>query len=275
MKRNILLPTDFSDNSWCAIVYAIKLYAEEESTFYLLHSTKMVLSTMSNLSNKLLEVMKENAMQELLELKAQAEMSNNKNHHFEIVLSSEYLKDAIETTIKKQNIDLVVMGTKGATGAKEFFFGSKTVSVIKKMKLCPVLVVPEDYNFKAPKQIAFPTDFNRFYDDKELRILKDITSLYNSKIRIIHINVEEKLTETQEYNMTKLNDYLKQYNHSFHWMPDYTKKAKEINEFIKELEIEMLAMVNYKHSFIESIVKEPVIKKLGFHLIVPFLVIPE
>ena len=58
-------------------------------------------------------------------------------------------------------------------------------------------------------------------------------------------------------------------------MPDYTKKSEEINEFIKDLDINILAMVNYKHSFIEGIIKEPVIKKLGFHPIVPFLVIPE
>lgn len=34
------------------------------------------------------------------------------------------------------------MGTKGATGAEEIFFGSNTVTINKKMRLCPVLVVP-------------------------------------------------------------------------------------------------------------------------------------
>ena len=39
--------------------------------------------------------------------------------------------------------------------------------------------------------------------------------------------------------------------------------------------IEVLAMVNYKHSLIEGITKEPVIEKIGFRPIVPFLVIPD
>ena len=37
----------------------------------------------------------------------------------------------------------------------------------------------------------------------------------------------------------------------------------------------MLVMVNYKHSFIESILNEPVVKKIGFQPMVPFLVIPS
>jgi hypothetical protein len=72
-----------------------------------------------------------------------------------------------------------------------------------------------------------------------------------------------------------LKNYLKDHEHSFHWMPDYSKKAAEIYEFIEELEIDILAMVNYKHSFIEGIIKEPVIKKIGVNPIIPFLVIPE
>lgn len=276
MKKNILLPTDFSDNAWSAIVYALKLYVDEECTFYLLHSTKTKVSTMLNLSSKLLEILNDNAMTELLNLKKQAETANaNANHDFEVILSSEDLKDAIEIVVKNRNIDLVVMSTKGATAAKEFFFGSNTIKILKKMRLCPILVVPGEYDFIVPKQIAFPTDLNRFYDDIELRPLKHIADLFNSKIRIVHIYDEKKLNNMQEYNLTTLKNYLSDYEHSIHWMPEYAKKSTEINDFIKELEIDILAMVNYKHAFIEHIIKEPVIKKIGFNPIVPFLVIPE
>ncbi|WP_341215622.1 universal stress protein [uncultured Wocania sp.] len=276
MKRHILLPTDFSDNSWSATVYALKLFAEVECTFYFLNSTIIKVSTLSNLSNKLLKAMLDDAMKELLDLKALAESSNaNPNHDFRIILSSEDLKKTIKTAIREWDIDLIIMGTKGATGAKEFFFGSNTVHVIKSIKNCPVLVVPEEFDFITPTQIAFPTDFNRFYDNKELQPIKQLADLYNSKIRIVHINDEEELNDIQEYNITMLQKHLSDYEHSLHWMPKYAKKTKEINDFIEELDINILAMVNYKHSFIEKIINEPVIKKIGFHPIVPFLVIPE
>lgn len=276
MKINILLPTDFSDNSWNAIVYALKLYSEEECAFYFLHSTKINVSRMAIISDKFLKAMNENATKELIELKEMAETSNaNPNHDFYTILSSEDIKGAIETAIKKHHINLVIMGTKGATGAKELFFGSNTVTIIKKMRLCPVLVVPENYDFVVPKQIAFPTDFNRLFNCTELTPLKNLASLFNSKIRIVHINKEDLLNDVQEYNMVTLKNYLEEFDVSFHWEPDYTKKAKIIEDFIEELQIDMLVMVNYKHSYIENIIKEPVISKIAFNPIIPFLSIPD
>lgn len=275
MKR-ILLPTDFSDNALSAITYALKLYANEHCMFYLLNSTNLKASRVSSFSNKLLITMRDNAQKDLLDLKAKLEeMYANEKHEFEVVLNIGDLDDAVETAIEKYEIDLVIMGTKGATGAKEIFFGSNTTKIIKKIKSCPLLMIPDHYEYVIPKQIAFPTDYNRNCDAKELHFLKNLADLHDSKIRIVHINEKERLSEIQENNYTVLRQYLKNYQNSFHWIPDYTSKAQGITNFIEELEIDILVMINYSHSFIERITREPVIKKIGFHPTIPFLVIPE
>ncbi|MFD1614079.1 universal stress protein [Gelatiniphilus marinus] len=276
MKHNILLPTDFSDNSWSAIVYALKLYAHEECTFYLLNSVAISVAMRSKISKSLLKTSQEEAKKELLNLKQLAQESNgNPNHDFKIILSINDLDKAINNAVINHDISLVIMGTKGVTGAKGFFFGSNTVRVISRFANCPVLVIPEDYDFVAPKQIAFPTDYNRFYGSNEIKPLTQMADLYNSKIRILHINENEELSEIQQFNQMMLQSYLNNNKYSLHWMPKYDKKTAEINDFIEELNINILAMVNYKHSFIENIVKEPIIKKIGFKPLVPFLVIPE
>lgn len=278
MKRKILLPTDFSDNAWSAAVYALKLYADEECTFYFLNSTAIKGSAMSDLSNKILKTMQKQALKELVELKELAETSNaNPNHEFQIILSPEDLITAVKKVVNEWGVNLIIMGTKGATGAKEFFFGSNTIHVIKNLRLCPILVIPEHYDFVLPTQIAFPTDYNRFYGKKELNPLIELAHLYNSKIRIVHINIkeDEELNDIQYYNLMMLESYLSKNEYTLHWMPNYAKKVTEINDFIEELGINILAMVNYKHSFIENIIKEPVIKKLGFQPTVPFLVMTE
>ncbi|WP_046756691.1 universal stress protein [Kordia jejudonensis] len=272
----ILLPTDFSDNAWSAIIYALKLYANEHCTFYILNSTNLKASRVSSFSNKLLTTMRDNAKKDLADLKTKLiETNANGNHEFEIILNIGSLDDAVETAIQKYEIDLVIMGTKGATGAKEIFFGSNTTKIIKKIKNCPLLMIPDNYEFKIPKQIAFPTDYQRDCDAKELHYLKKLADLYHSKIRVVHINEKEKLSETQEKNYTTLQQYLVDNEHSFHWIPNYTSKAQGITNFIEELEIDILAMIYYSHSFIERITREPIIKKIGFHPTIPFLVIPE
>lgn len=276
MQKKILLPTDFSDNAWNAIIYALKLYANETCDFYLLNSIKIKGSTMSNFSSKLSNTIRKSALKDMLDLKQMIERVNaNANHNFEILVSNADLKDALETAIKKHTIQMIIMGTKGASGAKEFFFGSNTVNVINKVRLCPILTIPDQFDFVEPKKIAFSTDFNRLYKEEELAPLKEVTDLYNSEINIVHLNNEEHLNEIQEYNSKILENDLKDYNHHFFWIPNYGKKANDINDFIKEQNINMLAMVNYKHSFIEKITKEPVIKTIGFHPFIPFLVIPE
>jgi hypothetical protein len=58
-------------------------------------------------------------------------------------------------------------------------------------------------------------------------------------------------------------------------MPDYTNKVRGIYDFIEELEINVLAMIQYKNNFIDTIIKEPVIKRIGFQPEIPFMVIPD
>lgn len=274
--KNILLPTDFSDNAWNAIVYALKLYADQYCTFYFLHS-RYILNSVSRtyITTHYVDKLREQALRELAELKAQTEIANaNANHDFKTLLSEDELMDAVLNAVKQNAIDIVVMGTKGTTNSIEYLFGSNTVKVVKKIKNCPILIVPDEHDFVTPKQIAFPTDYNRFYDDG-LRPLKSMADLFNSKIRVVHISIEKELSSIQQYNMTMLENYLADYECSFHWLPDYTKKAEAITTFIEDLKIEMLAIIKYKNSLFEMIINEPVVKKLALHPKVPILVIPE
>ncbi|MBU2939767.1 universal stress protein [Lacinutrix sp. C3R15] len=276
MSKNILLPTDFSDNAWSAITYALKLYENESCTFYFINSFKSGSGSMSSLSNKLSRVMKESANKDMQELKRKARIVDaNEKHNFETILSSESLLEAIHTVTTTHKIDMVVMGTKGASKTKEIFFGSNTVNVLNKIKSCPVLAVPDGYSFVTPSQIAFPTDYNKQYTDKILSPIKALSALYHSKIRILHIEEEKELSETQNTNIKKLENDLSGFDCSFHWVPGYDQKTSVIVDFIKELEINILVLVNNKHSFIENIINEPVVKKIGFSPIIPFLVIPE
>jgi nucleotide-binding universal stress UspA family protein len=92
------------------------------------------------------------SLKNLSELKLQAVFVNdNANHDFEIISSEEELKNAVHKVIEEHNIDIVIMGTKGASNAIENFMGSNTVHVLKKIKDCPVLVIPEELEFVIPK----------------------------------------------------------------------------------------------------------------------------
>lgn len=275
-KLNILVPTDFSNNAWSATVYALNLYADQECAFYFLNSLSLShADSRTYITTRFIDTLTETSIKELNEVKARAIQLNNAKHSFEVLSTSEDIIPALQRAVKLHQIDLVVAGTKGATGVSKYFLGSNAVKMIENLEVCPLLAVPEAYAFKAPKHIAFPTDFNRVYDPKELQALLDFADLFKAHIYVLHINLQEELTDVQQSNMRALQSHLENNEHTFHWMDKTGTKSAEINEFIDDFKIDLLAMVNYKHSFIENIMKEPVIKKIGFKLTVPFLVIPK
>jgi len=175
--KKILLPTDFSVNSWASLVYAVKLYAKIECQFYLLHTITMNASSMTNFSTDKLNAAKEKATINLNDLKKEVENSSiNPLHNFEIILSYYYLDDAINYSAKKHQIDFTIIGTKGATNMKELFIGSNTSRVIQNTKSCPTIVVPENYSFDKLNQIAILSDLNHPMDKDLLSPVNQLAS---------------------------------------------------------------------------------------------------
>ena len=272
---NILVPTDFSNNAWSATLYALNMYAEYDCKFYFLNSLSLSHSdSRAYMTTRYVDTMTATSQRELNEMKARALKLNNEKHSFEVICTSEDITPAIKRAVKQHHIELVVAGTKGATGVSKFFLGSNAVNMIQNLEDCPMLAVPDAYEFKTPKHIAFPTDFNRVYQPKELKALTNFADLFKAHIYVVHINLKENLSEEQQNNMRALQNHLENHEHTFHWIEKSGTKSDEIGEFIEDFKVDLLAMVNYKHSFIENIVKEPVIKKIGFKASVPFLVIP-
>lgn len=269
----VLIPTDFSENATCAIDYAVNLYANKPCTFYLLHSTYMFNPDFrTHITPNYINELSKNGLKKLEELKLKY---TNLNHVFEIILSKHKLIKSIKKAVKKNNIELVIMGTKGTTAAVELFAGSNTITVLKKMKNCSVLVVPNAYSFMEHKQIAFPTEYTRQYDKKELTPLKEIAQHYNAHINVLHISKDHELSKTQQNNKEVLKKHLINFKQSFHDLLDISKKSETIENFITEVNIDLLVMINYKHSFIENVLKEPVIKNLAFQPKIPLLITPK
>lgn len=280
MKR-ILVPTDFSTNAYCALFYATRLFQNQPCQFYILNTFNVetpVLTSRINTSkgDKLYQELSASSQDGLTKTMHSIILdSKGLQHSFETISVSKKLVETIQKTIKNLEIDLVVMGTKGASGVKEIIMGSNTVKVIQKIKNCAILAVPDQLDFKTPKNIAFATDFKCFYNEASLKPFLEIVTAFASNIRVIHIHEKEKLNETQEYNLANLKEKFNDFNYCFHWIPGFSKKEKHIQEFIDKMNIDILCMSQYKYGLIESITHEPVIKKIGFHAAVPFLVIPE
>ena len=276
--KKILLPTDFSENSYNAIRYAVELFSHEKCAFYLLNTYTPILYdneylVYSATQPTLTEIYRNNSAKGLNRiLKKIKKNFPNDEHEFHKISSFNILTDEIKEQVKEKEIDLIVMGTKGATGADEILFGSNTVQAIKKAK-CPLLAIPSHFDFAEPKRILLPTDFETDLPPL-LEILKDIIDHYSSKINILHVYFGAELSEDQEKRKKALGTAFKDQEHHFYSIADKSV-PQAIYDFQEDNEVDMLVMVNNKHSFFENLLFRPVINEIGFHVKVPFLVIPS
>lgn len=276
--KNILLPTDFSEISWNAIKYAMNLFKEEPCNFYVFNSFRlpayttddfMVTSTNESLESTLYTVANENLDKILNKIH---EFKKNPKHTFRKVIDYNFFIDAVLDAVKKNDIDLIVMGTKGATGAKEIFIGTNAGDVINKVKI-PVLVIPENTNFKPPKEIAFPTDHMVFYKRKALKTLVKIAKLYDSTVRVVHVKMHSnELNAEQLANKNFVFECLEGLNHSYHTLHNLMLEDA-INCFTQSRDIDMIAMVPKNMNFFEKLFFKPKVEEISFHTNIPLLVL--
>jgi nucleotide-binding universal stress UspA family protein len=279
--KKIILPTDFSDNAWNAIFTALKLYANVECKFYIVHAYEpQALNMIGRKGQQRLGViydsLSENSKRELDKTLLYLNQNHhNPKHRFETISKSDTLEETIEYLLLKKDIDLICMGTKGATGAKKVFMGSNTVKVLKKIKDCSILAVPEEFNFQQLKTLAFPTDFSKKYEKKQLAPMIELARLWNTNIQIVHVAVEFELNEQQLIYKKLLKERLGDLNVTFNNIDFEIDVEHTLKTYMDSTQIEMMVLVKYHHSFWEKIIGEPVVKKMTFHTNVPLLILAE
>ena len=277
--KHILLPTDFSDNAWNAIKYAIQLFKNDTCTFHLFNTYTPVIYHVEyvlgypaqfGLGDAIRTTSQENL--EKLVTKISKEFENNPKHKFVTQARFDTIISGVKDYVNDNSIDIIIMGTKGATGAKEILFGSNTVHIFKEIK-CPILAIPSGFSYESPMEILFPTDLEVVYTHTHLDILKDIAKSHHSRVNAMHISIGQELTEAQKTNKTDLESSFKNNAFLFHDVKNMNVTAA-ISEFQIKHKINLLAMVNNKHSFFENLFFKNTISQIGFHLNIPFLVIP-
>ena len=277
---HILVPTDFSENAWNALKYGVQLYKDVQCTFYLLHINPIPAYTGAGTSVRVSSKMAEGNV--LIESKASLEklliqiekFDPSTKHSYTTIASHNFFVEAIKRQVENKKIDLIIMGTKGASGLKKVTLGSNTGDVLTKVK-CPLLAVPENTIYKTPREIAFPTDYHLGYDLNVLDTLIEMVNLNKSDLRILHISKKgEKLSDEQLENKEFLNDYLQDVNHSFHSLTGEDLETS-VQCFTESRDIDMITMVAKNLNFFQRILFRPKVEKISYHTDIPFLILHE
>lgn len=280
-RKRIVLPTDFSENAWNAVVYAMTIFKDVPCDFVVLNAFQVGtsgLSTKMGQANetRLFNLLKEQSERDLREVLERINKTNdNPEHRFETISIADNLVNAIGRTVYNKGVDFIIMGTKGASGLKEVFMGSNTYRIIKEIDFCPIIAVPEDFKSDGGiDTILLATGYEHLFETYELKPLLKIATLFGSKIKITHVGRLDELTPEQKRSRNVIKKQLKGVEYDFVGV----EKDASINNTIQKMvegnsAVQMVAMINQDRGFFERLTREPVIKKVSFNSKVPFLVI--
>lgn len=276
MKR-ILFPTDFSDASIKAFIYALKLADVFKAEVLTLHAYELPQLHYGGLPHTLKEVYDsielesfENYKDQIPMLREIAEKNNLGHVKISNILKHGDLIWTIKDVVKNEHIDYVVMGTKGATGLKETFLGSNAGSVITEVNAY-VITVPEESEYNGINNIVFTTRFEED-DKKALKKVLKLAKLFNAKVHCLY--VKTKKTKVDDVIIQDWKFLYKGENIEFHIIESEDVQQTILN-FTNSYEIDLLAMLNHKRGFFEELFKQSLTQKLSYHLQVPLLAIHE
>lgn len=279
--KTVLLPTDFSKNAWNAIFTALKLFHNIQCRFLLFHTYEPELTNiLGDHGEKRLGAIYESIEEESRRemdgiLKYLREHHQNPRHEFKVLIRPGDLVGEVRERIKKYPVDMIVMGTQGATGAERVLLGSNTVRMLKTIKNRPVLAVPQTYDFQRLDHVIFPTDYTRYYEPHELQPLLELLKAWKSTLHVAYAAREFTLKPTQESNKELLRTRLEGIKVRFEEILLEGTLSEAISGFSNSKRADMIALMQHKHSFLENLTREKVVKRIAFDSKLPLLILPQ
>ncbi|EGV42634.1 universal stress protein [Bizionia argentinensis JUB59] len=204
--KKILVPTDFSLEADQALKVAAQLAKKHDSEIYLLHMLDLPLDEVDAFSqySELPEAM---FFMKLAHQKFKKTMNQDHLKGITIHEIVDFNKTftGITNTAKENGIDLIVMGSHGASGFKEVFIGSNTEKVVRTAEV-PVLVIKNDHDEFIVNDFVFASDFKN--DNKETyRQAVAIAKALEAKIHLLFVNTPNNFVTTATAK-TRILDFI-------------------------------------------------------------------
>jgi len=215
--KKILVPVDFSEQAQNALDFATELAPKLGASIDVVHvadfpvtADPMGVNMQAYFHADMIKQMEEKIREKLKDFTRDVPANNIGARAFEwgnpFAGISRYLAET--------PVDMIIMGSKGASGIKGLFIGSVTEKIVRTAK-CPVIAIKRKTYVADLKDIVFGNDLKDGQDDLVGKV-KDLQSMLSAKLHIVRINTPDKFKPDREA-LPMLRDFVAHYN-----IKDYT-----------------------------------------------------
>jgi nucleotide-binding universal stress UspA family protein len=243
--KKILVPTDFSDQAENALKVAVQLAKKNKCELFLIHTLELPLQKVDPL----------NSVQNLPEAMFFMKLAHK---HFEKLLAKDYLKGinvheivefhetfrGVYQVCKKNDIDLIVMGSHGANGFKEMLIGSNTEKVVRTSEV-PVLVVKKEHPVFNIDHFVFASNFRDEYKAPFKKAMR-FAELLEAKMHLLLVNTAYDFITTQEAE-NRMQSFVKEYGFENYTINIYNdiNVEKGIMNFSQAISADLIGMCTH------------------------------
>ncbi|PZR20806.1 MAG: universal stress protein UspA [Flavobacterium psychrophilum] len=214
--KKILVPTDFSDHAEYALKVAAQIARKNNGEIYLLHMLELPALASDGIGES-------NAVGSSTDLPEVMFFMEKTRERFQDVVNQPYLEginiveaiqferafEGIVSHSKKHNIDLVVMGSHGASGFHEMFIGSNTEKVVRTSDV-PVLVIKKEEGEFNPQKFVFASDFSDEIKKPFAKVV-EFANTFDTELHLVSINTPNNFKSTHAAEQT-INNFAAQFN---------------------------------------------------------------
>ena len=272
--KKIIVPVDFSACSDNALRNAIVIAKRMNMKLMLLHSYIIPVAVAEHAPgfiNQEIEMAEGSAQKQMVQLEEQ--FPGLKEVTYQNVVEGGTLLDSMRTLVKDYDVAMVIMGTHGASGIQRALLGSNAYNIMKHLP-CPVIALPEDADIKQMKRIGLGGDYKSIPSADCLKSVIELARAFYAELMIIHIGEDQDLEHSEMEIARGMEKYLKNTKHSFHFRKDTHVEDGLVN-FAKEHEIDLLAMISKRHSFLERLTQGSQTRRMMLDIPMPLMVMHE
>jgi nucleotide-binding universal stress UspA family protein len=269
----VVVPTDFSPLADNALKYGMDLATAMGSSLMIVHVYQIPISYSEvPLITVSIEEIRKASEDRLAELK----------HNIETITAGKLVVytesrlgdvgDEINKLTKTLQPFVIVMGSRGVTGAGKFFLGSNSLSLISRTNT-PVIVVPPGGRFSPYKKIGLTTDFKGVVNKTPVAPIRALVSFFNAELHVLHVDYKQRNFNPGVPEQTlNLDMLLTGMNPTYNFIEN--KDVNEgINDFAEKNNIDLIVTLPQKHSFLESLFEKSLTRELLHHTHIPVMCI--
>lgn len=264
--KAILIPTDFSEASFNAALWAANLSNTiHVSTIILYHS-----NTISFRATEL-SLLREHTRDLLESFKMRIAPHIKKGTRIELFLNEYPLTDGITSLVEKHDVSLIVMSTTGKGRIERAIVGSNTLAIVKKSPV-PVLLIPETARFEEIRKVALATDLNDVSKSTPSEAVKWFVHQLKAQLIIINVWTSEEPDPDINLELAELQRIFENEQPEYHYI-NVSNIKDGLLDFAISQQVQLIVIVGKKHSFLERLYRRSITKDFAFHTYLPVLIL--